>query len=46
MNATTRRAAVAFVLLCAFALVSWAIFRGYMTPDMMLYFLSFKWCLG
>ncbi|HET9579345.1 MAG TPA: hypothetical protein VFP44_16050 [Usitatibacter sp.] len=37
MNATARKAAVAFVLLCAFAALSWAIFRGYMTPEMMLY---------
>jgi hypothetical protein len=44
MNARTRKASLAFVLLCAFALASWAIFRGYMTTDMMLYFLSFKWC--
>lgn len=46
MNATTRKAAMAFVFLCAFAALSWAIFRGYMTPDMMIYFLSFKWCFG
>lgn len=45
MNATTRKAAVAFALVCAFAALSWAIFRGYMTPEMMLYFLTFKWCL-
>ena len=43
-NARTRRAALAFVALCAFALVSWAVFRGYLTPEMMVYFLSFTWC--
>ena len=46
MNARTRKASLAFVFLCAFALLSWAIFRGYMTPDMMIFFLSFIWCLG
>jgi hypothetical protein len=30
---------------CAFAALSWLIFRGYLTPDMMVYFLTFKWCL-
>ena len=45
MNAATRRAAVTFVALCAFAALSWAIFRGYLTPEMMVYFLSFQWCL-
>jgi hypothetical protein len=32
------------VAMLAFAAVSWLIFRGYMTPEMMVYFLSFKWC--
>ena len=44
MNHDTRRAAAVFAGLCAFALLSWAIFRGYLTPAMMVYFLSFKWC--
>ena len=44
MNARTRNATLAFMGLLLFALASWAIFRGYMTTDMMLYFLSFKWC--
>jgi hypothetical protein len=44
MNARTRQATWVFVGLCAFAAASWAIFRGYLTPDMMVYFLSFKWC--
>jgi hypothetical protein len=44
-NARTRRAALAFVALCAFAVVSWLVFRGYHTPGMMVYYLTFQWCL-
>ena len=44
MNARTRQAAVAFIAMLAFAAVSWLVFRGYLTPEMMVYFLSFKWC--
>ena len=44
MNARTRQGAIAFVALLAFAALSWAIFRGYLTPEMMVYFLSFRWC--
>ncbi len=44
MNPETRRAGYLFIALCAFALLSWVIFRGYLTPEMMVYFLSFKWC--
>jgi hypothetical protein len=44
MNARTRNSALAFVALLAFALVSWMIFRGYLTPEMMVYFLSLQWC--
>ena len=43
-NARLRRATVAFVLLCGFAVLSWLIFRGYLTPEMMVYFLTFRWC--
>ena len=43
-NARIRRATLAFVALCAFAALSWAIFRGYLTPGMMVYFLTFQWC--
>ena len=43
-NARVRRATLAFLLLCGFAVLSWMIFRGYLTPEMMVYFLSFKWC--
>jgi hypothetical protein len=28
----------------AFASISALIFRGYLTPEMMVYFLTFKWC--
>ena len=45
MNARTRNAAFAFVGMLAFAAASWAIFRGYLTPEMMVYFLTFQWCL-
>ena len=44
MNARTRNAALAFTALCGFAIVSWMIFLGYLTPEMMVYFLSFQWC--
>lgn len=33
--------ALAFV---AFAAVSGALFQGYLTPEMLLYFASLKWC--
>lgn len=39
-----RRAAVAIVLVVALAAVSYLVFRGYLTPDMMVYFLTFQWC--
>ena len=44
MNARTRQSLWLFLALCAFALASWLIFRGYLTPEMMVYFLSFRWC--
>ena len=40
----TRKAAIAFVAIAAFATVSWLVFRGYLTPEMMIYFITFKWC--
>ena len=43
MNARTRQAMVVFVALFGFAVLSWLIFLGYLTPEMMVYFLSFKW---
>ena len=45
MNARTRNASLAFGAMLLFALASWAIFRGYLTPEMMVYFLTFQWCL-
>lgn len=44
MNARTRQATVVFVLMLCFAMLSWLIFRGYLTPGMMVYFLTFQWC--
>lgn len=44
MNARTRNAALAFMALLAFAALSWLIFRGYLTPEMMVYFITFRWC--
>ena len=45
MSREARRAAVGAAAIGAFALVSWLAFRGYLTPDMLVYFLSLKWCL-
>ena len=45
MNARTRNATLAFVCMLLFAAASWAIFRGYLTPEMMVYFLTLQWCL-
>lgn len=44
MNARTRRSLAVALGVGAFAAASWAIFRGYLTPQMMVYFLSFQWC--
>jgi hypothetical protein len=44
MDARIRRSLWTFLGLSAFAVLSWAIFRGYLTPEMMVYFLSFRWC--
>jgi hypothetical protein len=43
----TMRARTALLILgaCAFAAVSVLAFRGYLTPEMMVYFLTFQWCL-
>jgi hypothetical protein len=43
----SRQSLVAFgalAALMAFAGASWLIFRGYLTPEMAMYFLSFRWC--
>jgi hypothetical protein len=45
MNRAVRRSLIACVAVSAFAAASWLIFRGYLTPEMAVYFLSFKWCL-
>jgi hypothetical protein len=45
MTPATRRASIIFVAMLAFATVSWLVFRGYLTPQMMVYFLTFQWCL-
>ena len=45
MNARTRRSIFVFLALCAFASLSWLIFVGYLTPEMMVYYLTFQWCL-
>jgi hypothetical protein len=44
MSAKIRQAAVVFALMLGFAMLSWLIFRGYLTPGMMVYFLTFQWC--
>ncbi len=44
MTPRTRQSLYVFAGMLAFASASWIIFRGYLTPEMMVYFLSFKWC--
>ncbi len=44
MTPRARQAAVTCVAVLGFATLSWLIFRGYLTPEMMVYFLSFRWC--
>lgn len=39
-----RRVALACGLILALAAVSFLVFRGYLTPEMMVYFLTFQWC--
>jgi hypothetical protein len=45
MNRETRRSMFVFAGLLGFAMASWLIFRGYLTADMLVYFLTFQWCL-
>jgi hypothetical protein len=45
MNASALKPLWIFLGLSAFAIVSWLIFLGYLTPEMMVYFLTFRWCL-
>jgi hypothetical protein len=44
VKARARQSLIVFAAALAFAAASWVIFRGYLTPEMMVYFLSFKWC--
>ena len=45
MNARARQSLGVFLGLLVFAMASWLIFRGYLTQDMLVYFLTFRWCL-
>ncbi|HSN21786.1 MAG TPA: hypothetical protein VLS49_13990 [Usitatibacter sp.] len=38
------RVPLAIAAVAAFAALSWVAYRGYLTPEMMVYFLSFRWC--
>ena len=44
MQARTRNAAIAFAAMLGFATLSGLAFVGYLTPEMMVYFLTFRWC--
>jgi len=44
VNPQVRNALIAFVAMLGLAVLSYVIFRGYLTADMMVYFLSFRWC--
>lgn len=44
MTPRARNSFFAAAALVVFAAVSYLAFRGYMTPEMMVYFLSFQWC--
>ena len=44
MTPRDRHSLYAALGVTAFAAASFLIFRGYLTPEMMVYFLSFKWC--
>ena len=44
MNARTRQSLWVVLGVSAFAAISWLVFLGYLTPEMMVYFLSFRWC--
>lgn len=45
MAPRTRQSLYVAAGVAAFAAISFFVFRGYLTPEMMVYFLSFKWCL-
>lgn len=44
MTPRIRNALAGFLAMLGLAVLSYVIFRGYLTADMMVYFLSFKWC--
>ena len=44
MTPRARRSIYWVVGVAAFASVSFFVFAGYLTPEMAVYFLSFKWC--
>jgi len=44
MTPRARRSIYAAAGVFAFAAASFLAFRGYLTPEMMVYFLSFRWC--
>ena len=44
MTPRARHSLYAAAGVLVFATLSFVIFRGYLTPEMMVYFLSFKWC--
>jgi len=44
MTPRVRRSLYAVAGVTAFAAISFLAFRSYLTPDMLVYFLSFKWC--
>ena len=44
MTPRAKRRIYAVAGIGAFAAVSFFAFLGYLTPEMMVYFLSFKWC--
>ena len=43
-KAEVRKTAIACALLAGLAGLSYLIFLGYLTPEMMVYFLAFQWC--
>jgi hypothetical protein len=45
MNPRALRALWIALGVSAFTAASWLIFVGYLTPEMLVYFLSFRWCL-
>ena len=44
MTPRTRHALAIFTAMLGLAVLSYVIFRGYLTADMMVYFLTFRWC--